>query len=263
MPEHEVCTLKHEKQSLGETVHPTFAGAGEGSSLHCESNFCGLQTNVYETENSSLEKLFIFEMAGGTMVHVPLSCCLAECCCCLSSPQCIFRSMGETGRRRAGGKMLCLVPTALVPLMSTRWDKHSPVTSEAVKPGASLTPHSLPQYLKKPRPLSFVSEWLLRTHTAGMACLALKAGVCSVWETLTAVPGWEDISEGWTWARRYNLKEKNGRLLFWSKSFLFVLPKQVLEWALVSKLQIKLATKKTVLSHLPTSSDADLRFSTS
>lgn len=47
-----------------------------------------------------------------------------------------------------------------------------------------------------------------------------------------------------TWAGRCDLKEKNGRPIFWSKSLLFLLPKQVLEWALLSKLQIKLTIKK-------------------
>lgn len=37
-----------------------------------------------------------------------------------------------------------------------------------------------PRYLKKPKPLSYVSEWLASMHTAGTACLVLKAGVCSV-----------------------------------------------------------------------------------
>lgn len=31
-------------------VHPAFAGAGEGNLSHYESNFCGMQTNVYGTE---------------------------------------------------------------------------------------------------------------------------------------------------------------------------------------------------------------------
>lgn len=39
-------------------VHPAFAGAREGNLLHCESNFCGMQTNVYGTEKSSMENLF-------------------------------------------------------------------------------------------------------------------------------------------------------------------------------------------------------------
>lgn len=58
------------------------------------------------------------------------------------------------------------------------------------------------------------------------------------------------------------MKEKNGGLGFWSKSLLFLLPK-ILEWALVSKIQIKLAIKKIVLSPTWTSPDAELSFSVS
>lgn len=58
------------------------------------------------------------------------------------------------------------------------------------------------------------------------------------------------------------MKEKNGRLSFWSKSLLFFLPK-ILEWALVSNIQIKLTVKKVVLSHVWPSPDAELAFSTS
>lgn len=38
-------------------VQPAFAGAGEENSLHCESNFCGMKTDVYGTEKISLENL--------------------------------------------------------------------------------------------------------------------------------------------------------------------------------------------------------------
>lgn len=59
-----------------------------------------------------------------------------------------------------------------------------------------------------------------------------------------------------------DLKEKNGRFGFWSKSLLFLLPK-ILEWPLVSNIQIKLTIKKIVLSQVWTSPDAELGFSIS
>jgi len=63
-----------------------------------------------------------FEIAGRTLVRVSLSCRLVGLVLQpFLSVQCIFRYMGEAGRRSAGGKC-CLVPTALVPLVSTLWD---------------------------------------------------------------------------------------------------------------------------------------------
>lgn len=82
---------------------------------------------------------------------------------------------------------------------------------------------------------------------------------------LSAMADWQEISEG---SPRFQAHGqgggilKNGSLGFWSKSLSFLLPK-ILEWALVSKIQIKFTIKKIVLSHAWTSPDAELGFSIS
>lgn len=134
-----------------------------------------------------------FEMAGRTMVCLSLFCCFVGLVLLpFLSTQVDGRSWEEKCRR----KDLVFGPHCFdssdVNMLGLVFPSYFCGCETRSFPG---TPQP-PQYLKKPKPLSYVSEKLVSMHAAGTACLALKAGACSTWETLSAMPDWEEISEG-------------------------------------------------------------------